>query len=116
MVVAFGAGVPAHRHKVTRLNNEYFLRRLLASAPEPSTRGSRIAGVLFAEAELKPWSVGNTLPELWLNPWAPRPISAALPFATHTADDNGNMISTPADATPQQLFNLPVESSGNTDV
>jgi hypothetical protein len=29
LIVAFGAGVPAHRHKVTPLNNEYF------SAPLP---------------------------------------------------------------------------------
>ncbi|MEZ0357800.1 hypothetical protein [Mycobacterium sp. SA01] len=76
--------------------------------PPPSTRGTRIAGVLFADSTLKPWWVGKTLPNLWLNPWAPIPVSDnSLPFAVHTAKDNGNVVSTPAATTPQQLFSLP---------
>jgi len=75
--------------------------------PPPSDRGSRIAGVLYGEPKLKPWSAAKHLPELWLNPWAPTPVSAKLPFATHTVDVLGNLISTPAEITPQQLFDLP---------
>jgi hypothetical protein len=83
--------------------------------PPPSARGSRIAAVLFAEAELKPWTVDKTLPELWLNPWAPTPVTAALPFATHTADNNGSIISMPATSAPQNLLNLAPEWSRSED-
>jgi hypothetical protein len=77
--------------------------------PPPSKRGSRIAGVLFGESKLKPWWVADQLPELWLNPWAPTPVAAALPFTTHTADDNGNLTSTAAGTTLRQLFDLPTD-------
>jgi hypothetical protein len=75
--------------------------------PPPSTRGSRVAGVLYGESKLKPWSVASHLPEMWLNPWAPTPVTAELPFATHTAKESGDIVSAVAQISPQQLFQLP---------
>ncbi|MGU3652518.1 hemin-binding protein [Mycolicibacterium sp. A43C] len=74
--------------------------------PPEDRRGRRIAGVLFAEAVITPWSVDSSLPGLWLNPWAETPVPGGMPFATNTIDDTGALSTTPAQITPQDLFGL----------
>lgn len=59
--------------------------------PHGSTRGSRVAGVLFSDQSLKPWSPTSALPLLWLNPWTPEPLPAMPPFGVRTTDESGRI-------------------------
>jgi hypothetical protein len=70
--------------------------------------GTRVSGVLFGQ-NLNPWSVATTLPRMWINPWASRPIleTETNPFATFTANDEGELVRTDGTRTTHEVFDLP---------
>ena len=68
--------------------------------------GTRVSGVLFGQ-NLNPWSVATTLPRMWVNPWASRPIPQADPFATFTANDDGEIVASAGTRTAHKVFSLP---------
>lgn len=51
-------------------------------------RATSVTAVLSASG-VQPWTVARELPNLWLNPWAKRPLSVSLPFASATANNRG---------------------------
>jgi hypothetical protein len=47
-------------------------------------------------------------PTLWLNPWATRPLTVELPWATVTADLAANqLVRAPEQREPREIFDLP---------
>jgi hypothetical protein len=68
-----------------------------------SDRGARVSAVLFSH-DMQPWSVASHLPAAWINPWADKRIDGYPPFAMITATDEGKIVETPTDSTPQDVF------------
>jgi hypothetical protein len=72
-----------------------------------SSANTRTSAVLYAR-QLLPWSVPHVIPELWLNPWAARPLPRELPWAaTISVNDDGSLARTPPSMTLAELFELP---------
>jgi hypothetical protein len=76
--------------------------------PVTDQRGARISAVLFGNT-LRVWRAASKLPELWINPWASKLIPQIPPFATRSADSEGNFTSTPATSTAANVFGLATE-------
>ncbi|BBY28130.1 hypothetical protein [Mycolicibacterium sediminis] len=75
----------------------------------PNNRGTRVAAVLLGQ-NISPWHITHALPELWLNPWADRPLIDTPPFATRTAHDTGQVyLLREATAPPSAVFGLDPE-------
>ena len=52
--------------------------------------------------------VTRIVPELWVNPWASRPLEARLPWTTRViVQGDGTLAHKPASISPAQLFGLP---------
>lgn len=54
-------------------------------------RATRVSAVLSA-IHLTPWSLRTVEPQLWLNPWAERPLADELPWATVSANLPENLL------------------------
>jgi hypothetical protein len=52
-------------------------------------------------------SITAVEPTVWLNPWAARPLAAALPWRTHDIVQNGHITTREATRSPADLFELP---------
>ncbi len=52
-------------------------------------------------------SIAAVVPTVWLNPWAARPLTAALPWRTHEIAKNGRISTREATLAPVDLFELP---------
>jgi hypothetical protein len=70
--------------RLVRLSDGYW-------RPCDSTRGSRVAGVLFSDHLLKPWNPTSALPLLWLNPSSSTPLPNLLPFGTRSISGSGEL-------------------------
>ena len=57
--------------------------------------------------QLSSWSITAVEPTVWLNPWAARPLTAALPWRTHNIATDGHINTSEATRTPADLFELP---------
>jgi hypothetical protein len=57
--------------------------------------------------QLSSWSIIAVEPTVWLNPWAARPLTAALPWRTHHIAKDGHINTSEATRTPADLFELP---------
>lgn len=68
-------------------------------------RGARVSAVLFSH-DIRPWSVADHLPSVWLNPWTTKGLDHHLPLRT-TTETNGRIVTTDSDVTPQYVFALP---------
>jgi hypothetical protein len=68
--------------------------------------GTRVSAVLTA-TELKPWTVRRVAPRLWANPWAKRPLTVELPWASKatTTETDTPYIEEPA-RPPYDLLSL----------
>ncbi len=71
----------------------------------PPKRGSRVSAVLDGE-NIYPWRVSAQLPKLWINPWAETSANAALPFATFTAHDAGEVYQREKGTSAEAVFDL----------
>jgi len=70
-------------------------------------RATRVSAVLSA-IQLHPWSIAGVHLTLWLNPWATRPLTVELPWATVTADLAANqLVRAPGQREPREIFDLP---------
>jgi hypothetical protein len=99
--VEYIPGQPDSVHKV-RLRDGYWRQG-------PPRRGSRVAAVLLGQS-ISPWNVATTLPQVFLNPWADRPIAAMPPFQTITARDTGEAYeASQAGMEPGAVFGLDPE-------
>lgn len=68
-----------------------------------SGRGARVSAVLFSH-DMQPWSVASHLPAAWINPWADKRIDDHPPLSTITATDDGEIVETPSETTPRDVF------------
>jgi hypothetical protein len=57
--------------------------------------------------QLSSWSITAVEPTVWLNPWAVRPLTVALPWRTHNIATDGHIDTSEASRTPADLFELP---------
>lgn len=71
----------------------------------------RVSAVLTAIA-LHPWTVAQTAPDLWLNPWANYPLTEQLPFRRATANDRGVIAYSGATPDLATLFGLAADWPG----
>jgi hypothetical protein len=53
-------------------------------------RGRRMSAVLTA-VQLHPWTAARTVPQLWLNPWAERPLELDWPLNVWRSTDRGEV-------------------------
>jgi hypothetical protein len=81
-----------------RKNNGYWRR-------EPPA-GTRVSAVMIGR-NIDPWGVATDIPRMWVNPWAPMPISETHSLATSTANDDGQTISAEGTLAAHNLFDLP---------
>jgi hypothetical protein len=72
-----------------------------------SDRGARVSVVLFSH-DMQPWSVASHLPAAWINPWAENRIDGHPPLTTITATNEGEIIETPSETTPRDVFGPPL--------
>lgn len=85
--------------KLIRQRNGYW-------RPPDSSRGKRVSAVLLGQY-LHPWNVANTLPKVWVNPWAQHSYpEGEPPFALTTVNDSGHVFEQDAGITPQDIFQL----------
>jgi len=71
-----------------------------------SQRATRVSAVLSA-VHLTPWSIASTPLRLWLNPWAKRPLSVRLPWATISGDLHANtLVRHDATRQPHEILGL----------
>jgi hypothetical protein len=68
-----------------------------------SDRGAKVSAVLFSH-DMYPWSVASHLPAVWINPWADKHITSHPPLTTVTVIDSGEILETPPEATPRDVF------------
>jgi len=68
---------------------------------------------LLHALRIVPWSVGEVVPELWVNPFARAPLLVRFPWArTVEVDGNGRFVVTAPTTTPRELFGLSAEWPG----
>lgn len=77
----------------------------------PPPRGARVSAILDGE-NVYPWRVSDHLPKLWINPWADKPVTAALPFATLTAHDTGEVYQRESGTSAATVFGLSADWPG----
>jgi hypothetical protein len=68
--------------------------------------GTRVSAVLMGH-NIDPWHAATDIPRMWINPWAPMPISETCGLATATANDDGQPICTEGTRTAHDVFGLP---------
>ncbi|WP_428339088.1 hemin-binding protein [Mycobacterium sp.] len=101
----YQGGVNMPPPKQVRLQDGYW-------RPRGSTRGSRVAGVLFSDRLLKPWNPTSALPLLWVNPWAPERLPTMPPFGVRTAGESGRIQSTAPLRTAADVLKIRWDSDG----
>lgn len=75
-------------------------------------RNTRTSAVLYAR-NLSPWMFTRVTPQLWVNPWATRPLEAELPWASRVAvGENGELVRTAPPISLAQLFGVPEDWPG----
>lgn len=73
---------------------------------------TRVSAVLTA-INLMPWVLARTVPRLWINPWAVRPLTDRLAWrATRVDVGSGTLNDEPALRTPADLLDLPADWPG----
>ncbi len=79
-----------------------------------STARRRVSAVLEVDSfRFNYSSVSRTLPRLWLNPWADRPLAIDLPFPrSSVSTDFGRLDNRPALISAQSLLDLPSDWPG----
>jgi hypothetical protein len=77
----------------------------------PPPRGARVSAILDGE-NLYPWRVSDHLPKLWINPWAEKPVTANLPFATFTAHDTGEVYQQESGTSAEAVLGLSADWPG----
>ena len=77
-------------------------------SPGAKHRGRASAVLATSSFEFGYPAVARTLPRLWPNPWADRPLNADLPFPSSTVSaDEATVLNRPAAVAPPELFELP---------
>ncbi len=72
----------------------------------PSTN-TRMSAVLYAR-HLSPWTITRVTPQLWINPWAARPLTVNVPWAGRVSvNDEGKLERMLPETAPAELFGLP---------
>ena len=56
-----------------------------------------------------PYGVAKDIPRMWVNPWAPIPISDTHSLTTTTASDDGQIVSTEGTLAIHEVFGLNTE-------
>jgi hypothetical protein len=75
-------------------------------------RNRRVSGLLHA-LRIVPWSVGNVVPELWVNPFARAPLSMRFRWArTIEVADDGRFVVTEPTMSQRELFGLTADWPG----
>jgi hypothetical protein len=77
----------------------------------PPRRGARVSAILDGE-NVYPWRVSDHLPKLWINPWAEKPVTAFLPFATFTAHDTGEVYQRESGTSAEAVLGLSADWPG----
>jgi hypothetical protein len=68
--------------------------------------GTRVSAVLIGR-NIDPWGAVRDVPQIWVNPWAPVPISDTYSLTTTTADDSGKVTRVEGSLAVNELFGLP---------
>lgn len=68
--------------------------------------GTRVSAVLMGR-NIDPYGAAKDTPRMWINPWAPMPISETYGLATNELQDDGQVLRTDGDLVIHELFDLP---------
>lgn len=74
-------------------------------------RHTRVSAVMVADA-LLPWSVGDRLPRIWVNPAPAHPLTSYMGLPTAVRLENGRVVLEDGRLSPRGLFGLPADWPG----
>jgi hypothetical protein len=103
----FGSAAFTYYQNVGDTSIHEFRQRNGYWCAEPPT-GTRVSAVLMG-SNIAPYRVATTAPRMWINPWAPMPISDTYSLATTIAGDDGRIINTEGTLAINELFGLPAD-------
>jgi hypothetical protein len=68
--------------------------------------GTRVSAVLMGR-NIDPYGAAKDTPRMWINPWAPMPISETYGLATNNLQDDGQVLRTDGNLAVHELFDIP---------
>jgi hypothetical protein len=70
--------------------------------------GTRVSAVLMGR-NIDPYGAAKDTPRMWINPWAPMPISETYGLATNNLQDDRQVLRTDGNVVVHELFDLPAD-------
>lgn len=70
--------------------------------------GRRVSAVILG-SNIDPYGIGQDMPRLWINPWAPIPVTETYGLATNILLDNDEVRRTEGTAVASEVFELPAD-------
>ena len=70
--------------------------------------GTRVSAVLMGR-NIDPYEAAKDTPRMWINPWAPMPISETYGLATNNLHDDRQVLRTDGNVVVPELFDLPAD-------
>jgi len=70
--------------------------------------GTRVSPVLMGR-NIDPYGAAKDTPRMWINPWAPMPISETYGLATNNLQDDRQVLRTDGNVVVHELFDLPAD-------
>jgi hypothetical protein len=68
--------------------------------------GTRVSAVLMGR-NIDPYGAAKDTPRMWINPWAPMPISETYGLATNNLQGDGQVLRTDGNLVVHELFDIP---------